>query len=155
MNDPTASSGPKKGAMRLLIESPYLFGLCAVSSTSNGRKLPMPDLAMQFASLGGFLFGYDQGVVSGVLTMQSFGAQFPKIYLDSGFKGWFVSSLLLLAWFGSLVNGLVADRFGRKGSMLMAVVVFVVGSAIQAGAVSVGMLFAGKACLHICNAQRS
>jgi hypothetical protein len=51
--------------------------------------------AQQFASLGGFLFGYDQGVVSGVLTMESFGAKFPKIYLDSGFKGWFVSSLLL------------------------------------------------------------
>lgn len=49
----------------------------------------------QFASLGGFLFGYDQGVVSGVLTMESFGAKFPRIYMDNGFKGWFVSSLLL------------------------------------------------------------
>jgi len=44
------------------------------------------------------LFGYDQGVVSGVLTMESFGAKFPRIYLDSGFKGWFVSTLLLSMW---------------------------------------------------------
>ena len=29
--------------------------------------------------------------------MESFGAAFPRIYLDSGFKGWFVSSLLLAA----------------------------------------------------------
>ncbi len=76
--------------------------------------------------------------------MESFGARFPRVYLDSNFKGWFVSSLLLLAWFGSLVNGVIADRFGRRGSMLIAVVVFVIGSAIQAGAVSVGMLFAGQ-----------
>ena len=50
---------------------------------------------MQFASLGGFLFGYDQGVVSGVLTMESFGATFPRVFSDPGFKGWFVAVLLL------------------------------------------------------------
>jgi MFS family permease len=76
--------------------------------------------------------------------MESFGAAFPRIYLDSSFKGWFVSSLLLAAWFGSLVNGPIADRSGRKTSILLAVVIFTIGSAIQAGAVSVGMLFAGR-----------
>ena len=76
--------------------------------------------------------------------MESFGARFPRVYLDSGFKGWFVSSLLLLAWLGSLINGAVADRFGRKGSMILAVIVFVTGSAIQAGALNIGMLFAGQ-----------
>jgi hypothetical protein len=43
------------------------------------------------------LFGYDQGVVSGILTMESFGARFPRIYSDSNFEGWFVSTLLLCA----------------------------------------------------------
>lgn len=52
------------------------------------------DLA-QFSTLGGLLFGYDQGVISGVITMESFGARFPHIFTDSGFKGWFVSTLLL------------------------------------------------------------
>ena len=77
--------------------------------------------------------------------MESFAVRFPRIYMDSGFKGWFVSSLLLAAWFGSLINGPIADRYGRKGSILMAVVVFTLGSAIQAGAISVGMVFAGRA----------
>lgn len=76
--------------------------------------------------------------------METFAAEFPKIYLDSGFKGWFVSTLLLTAWFGSLINGPIADRFGRKGSMLAAVVVFVAGSALQAGAKTIPELFAGK-----------
>ncbi|KAG9254129.1 D-xylose-proton symporter [Emericellopsis atlantica] len=117
----------KKGVWALLKENPYLLGLSA------------------FASLGGFLFGYDQGVVSGVLTMESFAATFPRIATDSGFKGWFVATLLLFAWAGSLVNGPVADRFGRKGDMLIAVVVFVIGSALQTGAVSIVMLFIGRA----------
>lgn len=75
--------------------------------------------------------------------MESFAAKFPRIYLDSSFKGWFVSTLLLFAWFGSLVNGPVADRVGRKGSILVAVVIFTLGSALQAAAGSIPMLFAG------------
>ncbi|UKZ45911.1 hypothetical protein TrVGV298_000105 [Trichoderma virens] len=118
---------PTKGVFRQFRENPYIFGLSA------------------FASLGGFLFGYDQGVVSGVLGMENFGALFPRIYLDSGFKGWFVSTLLLTAWFGSLMNGPIADRFGRKGSMMAAVVVFLLGSALQSGATTIGMLFGGRA----------
>lgn len=78
------------------------------------------------------------------MTMESFTAQFPRIGLDSSFKGWFVSTLLLLAWFGSLINGPIADRVGRKGSMLVGVVIFTIGSAFQAGANSLAMLFAGK-----------
>ncbi|KAF5965511.1 major facilitator superfamily transporter [Fusarium coicis] len=118
---------PKKGVWRQLRENPYIFGLS------------------MFASLGGFLFGYDQGVVSGVLTMESFAADFPRIHLDSGFKGWFVSTLLLCAWLGSLINGPIADYIGRKGSILLAVIVFTIGSAFQAGADSIPMLFAGRA----------
>ncbi|KAG5746376.1 hypothetical protein H9Q72_005381 [Fusarium xylarioides] len=125
-NEQQLNAAPK-GVWRQLRENPYIFGLS------------------MFASLGDFLFGYDQGVVSGVLTMESFAADFPRIYLDSGFKGWFVSTLLLCAWFGSLINGPIADYIGRKGSILLAVVVFTIGSAFQAGADSIPMLFAGRA----------
>lgn len=98
----------------------------------------------QFASLGGLLFGYDQGVVSGVLTMESFGAKFPRVYMETTFKGWFTSTLLLSAWFGSLVNGPIADCIGRKGSILLAVAIFLLGSALQSGAETIPMLFTGS-----------
>ncbi|CEF76448.1 hypothetical protein SNK03_004404 [Fusarium graminearum] len=123
ISEPQPSPAPRKGVWHLLLENPYIFGLSL------------------FASLGGFLFGYDQGV----LTMESFATKFPRIYLDSSFKGWFVSTLLLCAWFGSLVNGPIADFLGRKGSMLVAVVIFTIGSAFQAGASDIPMLFAGRA----------
>jgi hypothetical protein len=64
----------------------YVFVSCPLGSFSDST---------QFSTLGGLLFGYDQGVVSGVITMESFAARFPRIFSDSGFKGWFVSTLLL------------------------------------------------------------
>jgi MFS family permease len=76
--------------------------------------------------------------------MESFGARFPRIYSESGFKGWFTSVLLLFAWFGSLVNAPISDNFGRKRSMIFAVVIFLVGSAVQAGAVNTAMIFVGR-----------
>lgn len=121
-----SGAAPRKSVYAELRKNPYLFGLST------------------FASLGGFLFGYDQGVVSGVLTMESFQATFPRIATDSSFKGWFVSSLLLAAWAGSLVNGPVADRFGRKGSIEIAVVVFTIGSVLQAAAVNIPLAIVGR-----------
>lgn len=46
------------------------------------------------ATLGGFLFGYDQGVVGNVLVLENFGAHFPRVYSDAGIK---VCSLLLFS----------------------------------------------------------
>ncbi|KAL3418307.1 D-xylose-proton symporter (hexose transporter) [Phlyctema vagabunda] len=123
----TMAQPQRKQGLVLIFENSYLLGVAL------------------FASLGGFLFGYDQGVVSGVLTMESFGAAFPKVFADTGFKGWFVSTILLTAWFGSLLNGPIADRLGRKFDMMLAVVIFVIGSAVQAGAVNMVMLFVGRA----------
>lgn len=134
-------SGHRQGVYKELRQNPYLLGLSAVSLVLVSYLFDANEY--QFASLGGFLFGYDQGVISGVLTMEFFAAAFPRIALDSSFKGWFVSTLLLFAWAGSLVNGPVADGFGRKGSIMIAVVIFTIGSALQAGAINIDMALAG------------
>ncbi|KAJ5124207.1 Major facilitator superfamily domain general substrate transporter [Penicillium bovifimosum] len=123
----TVSDSAPKGGFALVLQNPFLCGVAA------------------FSTLGGLLFGYDQGVISGVITMESFGARYPRIYTESGFKGWFVSTLLLAAWLGSLINGPIADRIGRKLSINLAVVVFTIGSVLQCAAVNVPMLFAGRA----------
>ncbi|QKX63915.1 uncharacterized protein TRUGW13939_11087 [Talaromyces rugulosus] len=124
--DVQSQPAPQAG-FAIMYKNPYLFGVAL------------------FSTLGGLLFGYDQGVVSGIITMESFGARFPRVYSDSSFKGWFVSTLLLAAWFGSLCNGPISDRLGRRASMFIAVAIFVIGSAIQCGAVTIPMLFAGRA----------
>lgn len=81
--------------------------------------------------------------------MESFAADFPRISLDSSFKGWFVSALLIFAWFGSLINGPIADAIGRKGSIILAVVIFTIGSTFQTAANSVPLLFAGESTMPI------
>ncbi|BEI91380.1 uncharacterized protein CcaverHIS019_0402000 [Cutaneotrichosporon cavernicola] len=96
------------------------------------------------ATLGGFLFGYDQGVVGNVLALQRFGADFPRVYMDANIKGWFVSSLLLGAWFGSLLSGPLCDKLGRKRSIMFQVLVFTLGSALQTGARVEAHMFAGR-----------
>lgn len=105
---------------------------------------PLIVVVCLFATLGGLLFGYDQGVVSGILTMENFGYHFPRIYLDAGYKGWFVSTFLLCSWLGSLINGPIADYVGRKRSIMLACIVFCIGSAFQTAALSDAMIFAGR-----------
>lgn len=69
----------------------------------------------------------------------------PFEYLYRGFR----TDSFSAAWAGSLINGPVADRIGRKLSINVAVVIFVIGSAIQCGAVNIPMLFTGKCTLHL------
>lgn len=73
------------------------------------------------AALGGFLFGYDEAVISG--TVDQVRQQFD---LDSMMKGWFVSSALLGAIFGVLAGGALSDYFGRKNTMITAAALFAV-----------------------------
>lgn len=56
----------------------------------------------------------------------------------------FKADILVAAWLGSLVNGPIADGIGRKLSINLAVVIFVIGSAIQCAAVNIPMLFIGR-----------
>lgn len=105
---------------------------------------PLIFVIISFACIGGFLFGYDQGVVSAILTMESFGAQFPRVYSDADFKGWCVSTFLLCAWFGSLLNSPIIEKYGRKKTIIIACTVFVVGSSFQTAGKSYAMLFAGR-----------
>ena len=87
---------PPKSGFSLVLQNPYLCGVASVSIGLSSTTFQDTVLtSRQFSTLGGLLFGYDQGVVSGVITMESFGARFPRVFSDSGFKGWFVSTLLL------------------------------------------------------------
>lgn len=82
--------------------------------------------------------------MSNILTTENFGATFPKVFSDEDTKGWVVSILQLGAWLGALLNGPIAQKFSRKYSMMIAVAVFCLGSALQAGAQNEDYLFAGR-----------
>ncbi|MEM9337866.1 MAG: sugar porter family MFS transporter [Bacteroidota bacterium] len=79
------------------------------------------------ATLGGFLFGFDSGVING--TVKGLEAAFNEEGVGSGFN---VASMLLGCAVGAFFAGSLADRFGRR-SMLMAAAIFFLVSAWGSG----------------------
>jgi MFS family permease len=79
-------------------------------------------------ALGGLLFGYDTGVVSGALLFLK--DDFPHI---TAIQKELVTSLLLVgAAIGAIGAARLADRIGRRPTILITAVVFVVGVLLAA-----------------------
>ncbi|PTU23370.1 hypothetical protein P175DRAFT_0168905 [Aspergillus ochraceoroseus IBT 24754] len=89
-----------------------------------------------FACLGGLLYGYNQGVFSGVLVMNSFERHMGDAVTNQTKKGWLTSILELGAWFGALYSGPLCERFSRKYTILANVCIFCLGVVIQTTAVA-------------------
>lgn len=83
------------------------------------RKNYFISIITLIAALGGFLFGFDMAVVSGIIepVKQQFG-------LSSAQEGLFVSSALLGCIVGVAFSGRLADRIGRKKVLFVASVLF-------------------------------
>ncbi|KAF2836996.1 general substrate transporter [Patellaria atrata CBS 101060] len=91
-----------------------------------------------FACLGGLLYGYNQGVFSGVLTMNAFGNHMGDYVTNDTKKGWLTSILELGAWLGTLYSGFLAQILSRKWAILVNVTIFIIGVVIQATAITAG-----------------
>ncbi len=96
--------------------------------------------AAVLTAVGGILFGYDTGVVGGVLPNIS-----DEFGLDSPFtKGLVVAILLAGAAVGALVAGRIADQLGRRRAILLTSLVFVVGLLLSALAPSLWVFWISR-----------
>ncbi|QKJ30579.1 sugar porter family MFS transporter [Mucilaginibacter mali] len=75
------------------------------------------------ASLGGFLFGFDMAVVSGVLPFIE-----KQFSLGAGQEGWFVSAALVGCIIGVLFSGELSDRLGRRVPLLLSASLFLLSA---------------------------
>ncbi len=75
------------------------------------------------AALAGLLFGLDVGVISGAQQFIQQEFQVPDWIVES-----IVSALLWGAVFGTLISGYFSSHFGRRKTILMSAVIFIVGS---------------------------
>jgi sugar porter (SP) family MFS transporter len=92
-----------------------------------------------FGALGGLLFGYDTGVISGALLF------IPNDFKLSPFlQGAIVAGLLLGAMIGAAFAGRIADRVGRRRVIIAAAVVFTGGALLAALAPTVWVLIAAR-----------
>lgn len=86
------------------------------------------------ASFGGMLFGWDTGMIGGVLTISSFQRSFALDERSKNFsdlQGNIVSVLQAGCFFGALASLFVSDQLGRRSALLIADAVFLTGSVLQ------------------------
>ncbi|KAJ8125867.1 hypothetical protein O1611_g7771 [Lasiodiplodia mahajangana] len=95
-----------------------------------------------FVSLGVFLFGYDQGVMSGIIT-----GPFFRDYFHNPSRaeiGTMVAILEIGAFISSLIVGRVGDIIGRRKTILYGSMIFFVGGALQTFATNMPMMMLGR-----------
>jgi len=83
-------------------------------------------LAAAISALGGMLFGYDIGVISGAILFIK-----KDFSLSSGMEEIVVSSVLLGSLSGAAAGGMLADRLGRRRLLIITAVVFGVGAVVR------------------------
>ncbi len=93
------------------------------SNPHSGDKLSRLIFLSLIAALGGFLFGFDSGVING--TVDGLQRAFDSDAIGTGFN---VSSMLLGCMAGVFLAGAIADRYGRKPVMIGAALLFIVSA---------------------------
>lgn len=94
------------------------------------------------AGIGGFLFGYDTGVISGALLYIR--DEFPAVKDNLFLQETIVSMALLGAMLGAAGGGWINDAFGRKKSTLLADLMFALGSLVMCAAGGPYILILGR-----------
>jgi MFS transporter, SP family, sugar:H+ symporter len=104
--------------------------------TGEQNNLPLIMAIVGVATIGGFMFGFDSGVINGTFTglVQAFD-------LEPGNLGLVASSILPGCAVGAFMAGRLADTMGRRKTMQVAAILFIV-SAIITGAAGSATVFA-------------
>lgn len=116
------------------------------SVTINGARVaPLALLLGVFASIGGFIFGYDIGQISIFLTLPDFLKRFAECTVPGDAstcefsnvrEGLIVAMLSAGTLVGSLAGAMFADWFGRRKAMSIDCLFVVVGTVIQTASIT-------------------
>ncbi len=96
-------------------------------------------LAAAFAGLGGLLFGYDTGVISGAELFFKNDFSLSVFALEV-----IVSGVLAGAAAGALLGGRLADIFGRRTLLIFTAIIFAAGAILCAAAPSAAIMIVGR-----------
>lgn len=95
-----------------------------------------------FLSIGGFLFGYDSGIISSTIAQPHFIEYMGKP--SAAERGGIVSSFTGGAIIGAASIYLIADRLGRKWTAFLGAAISCIGCVLQGAAVNIPMMIAGR-----------
>lgn len=95
-----------------------------------------------FLATGGFLFGYDSGIITSTIALPTFKEYFndPSDTITGGIVSAFQGGAIA----GTIFNMLFADKLGRRLTIFLGALVSVLGSSLQAGAANMPMLIVGR-----------
>jgi SP family galactose:H+ symporter-like MFS transporter len=102
------------------------------------RQRQLPGWALS-ATLGGFMFGYELAVISGALLFLR-----DDFALNGFEQGALVSIVPLGAMGGGLLGGRIADRLGRRRTLILVATLFVVATVVAVTAPGYGVLLAAR-----------
>ncbi|KAK9321280.1 general substrate transporter [Lipomyces orientalis] len=120
------------------------------------RGKPLSRVMATIAGIGFFLFGYDQGVTGGLLTLDTFIDVFPEIDTvsaslsdaqrshNSTVQGAVVALYEIGCMCGALACIYVGDKFGRRKTIFGGAIIMTIGAAIQASSLSLAQFIAGR-----------
>ncbi len=111
----------------------------AVSPAAEAAETGFVFAAAGFAALGGLLFGYDTGVISGALIFIR-----TQFALTTFQQELVVSVVLVGAAIAALSGGRLADIFGRRAMLLVTAAIFIAGAMVCAAAPSLNFLVIGR-----------
>lgn len=122
------------------------------------RSNPFLIFVSFFAALDGIIFGYDTGVISGIIVFDGFRNDMNLPLSIPGHTdtahtadiiGWIVGSLMLGSAVSSLVAGQLAHMIGRKISIVIGAAVSILGGVVQATAQHINVLIVGRAIVGV------
>jgi len=96
-------------------------------------------VAAAISALGGMLFGYDTGVISGAILFirKDFSLTPTQVEVV-------VSCVLIGALLGAILGGVLADRFGRRRVIIATATLFVFGAIVTALSPTITLLISGR-----------
>ena len=99
-------------------------------------------LCVVATAIGGMLFGYDTGVISGVLVV--IGSDLNGRPLEHWEKELITGLCAGGALIGAIIAGITADKYGRKPAIWFASVLFTIGALVQAASYSIIQMSVGR-----------
>ncbi|THU88548.1 general substrate transporter [Dendrothele bispora CBS 962.96] len=97
-----------------------------------------------FASLGSIIFGYDLGVIAGVLAADDFKHVMGPRFDNPSLLGLITSIFVLGCFFGMIPVAYVADFFGRRKTIQFGALIYIFGGALQTGARNMDYMLVGR-----------
>lgn len=97
--------------------------------------------------LGGFIFGYNTGVIAGAQDLIS--ATGKHWYLDATMQGVVTASILIGALVGSIIGGPISDHFGRKVGIIVLAAISMVFAPVLAISPNLNALIISRAILGL------